>query len=260
MNKVEFCINAVRSAIVWSLVALCTLIFFFPTLLASILIYPFDSARKQIHPFISNWAKVILVVCPAMNVHVECEERINEKDTYILVANHQSVADILVALHMNQSFKFIAKQELFFIPFMGWAMSAAGYIPLIRGNLESGKKVILQARSLIQRGVSVLFFPEGTRSPDGEIRTFKMGAFKLAAELGVPVVPMVIDGTYNLVPKGSRILNRNVNVKLRILKPLRAKSKDNGEAHRLLAEVRSEMIDTLKKMRSEKEIELTSVA
>ena len=260
MNKVEFCLNAVRSAVVWSLVALCTFVFFFPTVLAAALIYPFDSARKLIHPFISNWAKIILVICPVMNVHVECEERIDEKETYILVANHQSVADILVALHMNQSFKFIAKQELFYIPFLGWAMGAAGYIALIRGNLESGKRAILQARSLIQRGVSVLFFPEGTRSPDGEIRSFKMGAFKLAAELGVPVVPMVIDGTYNLVPKGSRLLNRNVNVKLRILKPHRVESKGSHSADQLMEEVRSEMIETLKKMRSDKEIELTSVA
>lgn len=260
MNKIEFCFNAIRSAIVWSLVALCTFVFFFPTVFAAALLYLFDSARKLIHPFISNWAKIILVICPVMNVHVECEERIDEKDTYILVANHQSVADILVALHMNQSFKFIAKQELFYIPFLGWAMSAAGYIALVRGNHESGKKAILRARSILQRGVSVLFFPEGTRSPDGEIRTFKLGAFKLAAELGVPVVPMVIDGTYNLVPKGSRLLNRNVSVKLRILKPHRAKSKDNQSAVQLMEEVRSEMIQTLKKMRSEKEIELTSVA
>ncbi len=260
MNKVEFCFHAIRSAICWSLVALCTLVFFFPTVFTSMVICLFDSARKRIHPFISNWAKVILVICPVMNVHVECEERIDEKNAYILVANHQSVADILVALHLNQSFKFIAKKELFLIPFLGWAMTAAGYISLVRGNQQSAKKAILQARSLIQRGVSVLFFPEGTRSPDGEIHGFKMGAFKLAAELGVPVVPMVIDGTYNLVPKGRRLLNQNVNVKLRVLKPHRAKDKDNQGADQLLEEVRSEMVHTLKKMRSEKEIELTSAA
>lgn len=260
MSRVEFFFNATRSAIYWSLIALCTLVFFLPTALAAMVIYPFDSARKLIHPFISNWAKAILVVCPLMNVRVECEEQINEKSTYILVANHQSVADILVALHLNQSFKFIAKKELFLIPFFGWSMAAAGYIPLVRGNQESGKRAILEARSLIQRGVSVLFFPEGTRSPDGEIRAFKMGAFKLAAELGVPVVPMVIDGTYHLVPKGSRLLNRNVKVKLRVLKPHRAKGSDSQHAEQLLEEVRSEMVQTLKKMRSEKEIELTSVS
>lgn len=256
MNKLSFLLNLIRSAIYWFLVANCTLIFFFPTLVASILIYPFDSARKAIHPFISSWAKVILVVCPVMNVHVECEERINADDTYILAANHQSIADILVALHMNQSFKFIAKQELFLIPFLGWAMSAAGYIPLIRGNQHSGRKAILQARSLLERGVSVLFFPEGTRSLDGEIHSFKGGAFKLAAEMGIPVVPMVIDGTYRLVPKGKRIFNRNVKVKLRVLKPQPPSGKSEHDIQEMTEEVRAKMIGTLKQMREEKEMDL----
>lgn len=260
MSKINFLFEAVKSAICWFLVAVCTFLFFWPTLIISLCLYPLDRVRKGIHPIISFWAKTILVICPLMNVRVEGEEHLNRNQTYILVANHQSIADILVALHLHQSFKFIAKKELFWIPFLGWAMTLTDYIPLLRGNQQSGKQAVLRAKHFIEKGVSVLFFPEGTRSPDGAIHSFKTGAFKLAAEMNVPVVPMVIDGTYNLVPKGRRLFNQNVSVKLKILKPRRLESKDNSNVERILAEIRYEMIETLNRIRSQKEIELTSVS
>ncbi len=250
MDKNNFLFDAVKSFFYWFLIAVCTLVFYPLLLMAVICVYPFDSARKGIHPIISSWARAILFICPLMNVKVEGEEYLNSKDTYILVSNHQSIADILVALHLKQSFKFIAKKELFIIPILGWAMSQAGYIPLLRGSHQSSRKAIMIARSLVQRGVSVLFFPEGTRSPDGMIRPFKTGAFKLAAETDVPIVPIVIDGTRNLVPKGSRLLNRNVSVKLKVLKPRRSLGRNNLVVERMLAEVHSEMVEGLSQMRS----------
>lgn len=260
MNKINFLFEAVKSAFYWFLIATATFLFFWPTLILCLLLYPFDPVRKGIHPIISLWAKTLLVICPLMNIRVEGEEYLNHRQTYILISNHQSIADILVALHLSQSFKFIAKKELFMIPILGWSMTLAGYIPLVRGNQRSGKHAALQAKNLIGKGVSVLFFPEGTRSPDGEIHSFKMGAFKLAAEMNVPVVPIVIDGTYHLVPKGQRLFNRNVSVKLKILKPRKLESGDHSSIERILAGTRYEMIETLNQIRSRKEIELTSVS
>lgn len=260
MNKNNFLFHAVKSAVYWFLVAVSTIIFFVPTFFTAVLLYPFDATRKAIHPIVSAWAKTILTVCPLMNVQVEGGEQLDWQEPYVLVANHQSIADILVALHLRQSFKFIAKKELFMIPILGWSMSLIGYIPLIRGNPQSGKQAIMKAKELIHRGVSVLFFPEGTRSPDGEIHPFKMGAFKLAAETNAAIVPMVIDGTYNLVPKGSRLFYRNVDVRLQILKPRKAVEKDNASLERMVLGIRAEMIEALNHMRSRKEIELTSVS
>ena len=259
MSRINFLFEAVKSLTCWFLVAVCTFVLFWPTLIMSLCLYPFDSVRKAIHPIISFWAKTILIVCPLMNVQVEGEEYLNPSQTYILISNHQSIADILVALHLHQSFKFIAKKELFLIPFFGWAMTLAGYIPLVRGNQQSAKQAVLKAKILIEKGVSVLFFPEGTRSPDGEIHLFKIGAFKLAAEMNVPIVPIVIDGTYNLVPKGRRLFNRNVSVKLKILKPRKLDNRDNSTAEQMLDDTRYEMINSLNQIRSQKGIELTSV-
>lgn len=260
MSKINFLFEAVKSTICWFLIAAITFLFFWPTMILCLLLYPFDPVRKGIHPIISLWAKVILMICPLMNVCVEGAEHLNPNQTYILVSNHQSIADILVALHLHQSFKFIAKKELFMIPILGWSMTLAGYIPLVRGNNQSGKQAVLKAKSFIKRGVSVLFFPEGTRSPDSEIHSFKMGAFKLAVEMNVPVVPIVIDGTYNLVPKGRRLFSRNVSVKLKILKPRKLESKDHLAIERMFADTRYEMIEALNQIRSQKEIELTSVS
>ena len=260
MNKINFLIDTVKSVVCWFLIAILVLIFFGPVLLMVVCLYPFDPARKAIHPLISTWAKLMLVVCPLMNVHVEGEESLNREGIYILVSNHQSIADIIVALHLRQSFKFIAKKELFLIPFFGWAMTLAGYIPLVRGNRHSGQKAVTTARDFIEQGASVLFFPEGTRSPDGEIHSFKTGAFKLAAETGMPIVPIVIDGTYNLVPKGSRLFSHNTKVRLKVLPPCQPAGKDNLSIKRLVHEVRSDMIEALSQIRSKKEIELTSVS
>lgn len=247
MKNPDFIFGLVKSGFWWFFIALCTVIFFIPVFFTALITYGFDSARKSIHPIVSLWARVILTVCPLMKVRLEGEQNLNPKCTYVIVSNHQSIADILAALHLNLSFKFIAKKELFWIPFLGWAMSLAGYIPLVRGNLQSGKNAILTAESLIKRNVSTLFFPEGTRSLDGEIHSFKVGAFKLAAETHVPVLPIVINGTYNLVPKGSRLFNRSVQVTVRVLEPHLPVGSVSPE--QLSHDVRLKMVEALKEMR-----------
>ncbi len=260
MSKTKFISSIVKSYIFWLLIGSVVLVFSGPAFLTAICLYPYDQTRKAIHFVISGWAKTTVLVCPLMKVSIEGQEWLDPKKTYVLVSNHQSVADIIVSLHLKQSFKFIAKQELFWIPFLGWSMWLAGYIPLIRGNQQSGKKALMIAKSFVEHGTSVLFFPEGTRSPDGEIHAFKFGAFKLAAETGVPVVPIVINGTYNLVPKGSRIFNRRVKVRLKVLEPRKAPGNDNVSIERFSAEIRSDMIGALNAQRIKKEIELTSIS
>ena len=260
MSKNNFLLAHIKSTFFWFAIACVTVIYFWPTLLLTVFLYPFDRTRKAIHLVISIWAKAVVSVCPLMDVSVEGEEHLNHQNPYILVCNHQSIADIIVALHLKHPFKFIAKKELFWIPFLGWSMQLAGYIPLVRGNQLSGKQALEKAKSYIQRGTSVLFFPEGTRSPDGEIHSFKAGAFKLAAETNVPVLPMVIDGTYNFIPKGTRIFSRTVKVKLTVLEPKIPCGTGNASIERFIHEVRSDMIHHLKGVRSRKEMELTSIS
>ncbi|OGW85310.1 MAG: hypothetical protein A3C35_04945 [Omnitrophica bacterium RIFCSPHIGHO2_02_FULL_46_11] len=216
----------------------------------------FDRDQTRLHPLISFWAKSILAVCPLMRVHFEGREHLKPGTTYVLVANHQSIADIIAVLHLRLPFKFIAKSDLFWIPFFGWALSLAGYIPLTRGDQKSGRETIQKAMGYLKRGVSVLLFPEGTRSRNGEIHAFKVGAFKLATELGLPVVPLVIQGTRDLIPKGTLLINHRIEVTVRIGTPHPPPSNDSASIEAFCQKVRSEMIFSLNEMRSQEEVVL----
>ena len=252
MNEKQFPLfDLVRSLINWFLVGILTMVIFFPILLATLFLFPFDRSRKHIHPLISFWAKAILVVCPVMRVHVEGTEHLDPNKTYVLVANHQSIADIIAVLHLNHPFKFVAKQDLFWIPFMGWGLSLAGYIPLIRGDHRSGLEAVRMANQHLERSTSILLFPEGTRSPNREIQDFKVGAFKLAAENKVPIVPIVIHGTHALIPKGSIVFGRRVEVIVRLGKPQGPYGQDPASIDLFCKEARAEMISSLNTLRSD---------
>lgn len=242
--------DLIRSVVGWVSVGVATVVLFFPVLAAFLVLYGFDRDRKDIHPFVSLWAKTILMVCPLMRIHFEGQDHLTASGPYVLVANHQSNADILALLHLRHPFKFIAKRELFWIPFFGWSISLAGYIPLIRGDQKSGREAIQKARGYLKRGVSVLFFPEGTRSHDGEIQDFKVGAFKLAAETDRPVVPIAIHGTRELLPKGRHLLGRRVEVLIKIGTPRPPIGKGSSSIEAFTKKVRSEMVDTLNEIRS----------
>lgn len=235
----------IRSVIGWFLVAAVTLAFFGPLLITALIVFPFDRTRRYTHRIVSSWARAILVVLPLMRVRIEGERHLAPDSVYVLVANHQSVADILAVLHLPHPFKFIAKRELFWIPILGWSLTAAGYIPLERGNPKSGKQTIDQAKKYLKEGMSVLFFPEGTRSHDGEIHDFKAGAFKIASELGIPVVPIVIDGTREVVPKGNFILRKQERVVVKAGAPRRPRSASNDNVGIFAGETREEMINML---------------
>ena len=249
-QKRNLYVDLILSAIRWFLVGVVTLIVFVPVLITSLASPVIDRDRKYLHPLISFWAKATLFVCPLMRVHLEGTHQLKPDATYVLVANHQSIADIVAVLHLQHPFKFIAKRDLFWIPFFGWALSLAGYIPLIRGNQKSGKEAIQKASNYLKRGASVLLFPEGTRSPNGEIQSFKVGAFKLSSELNLPVVPIVIHGTRDFLPKGSRLFQRRVRVTVKVGAPQYPIGKDNGSIDQFCATVRSCMVDSLKEVRS----------
>ncbi|OFZ47346.1 MAG: hypothetical protein A3D92_18615 [Bacteroidetes bacterium RIFCSPHIGHO2_02_FULL_44_7] len=253
-QKLVSLFDLVRNVIFWLLVGLVTIVLSIPLAVLAAFLFPFDRERKNIHFFISFWAKTVITVCPMMTVRLDGAEHLKRGETYIFVANHQSIADILAVLHLRHPFKFVAKQELFWIPFFGWSLFLSGYMPIARGSKTSGRAVLERASHYLKRGVSVLLFPEGTRSLDGELRDFKPGAFKLAAEEGIPIVPIIIDGTRDLIPKGSRLMKRHVHVMVHVGKPRSVrKSTDPEVTARLSEEVRYEMAELLRGIRSERQ-------
>ncbi len=122
---------------------------------------------------------------------------------YVVVSNHESTADPFLISWLPWDMRWVAKESIFKLPIIGSLMRSGGDIPLRRGDRESVKEMLAECRRTIDAGVSVMLFPEGTRSPDGQLLPFKDGAFQLAIEAGVPIVPLVVHGTRTCRPKGS---------------------------------------------------------
>lgn len=138
---------------------------------------------------------------------------------YVVVANHESVADPFLLSWLPFDMRWVAKEELFKPPLVGWAMRWGGDIPLRRGEGDSVRRMLDECEAAIRGGISVMLFPEGTRSKDGELLPFKDGAFSLAVRTQAPVLPIALTGTREMRPKHSRWFGR-ANGQARILKPI----------------------------------------
>jgi len=163
----------------------------------------FDSSGNLPHLVARLWGKIQLATT-GTTVKVQGLENIDPIKSYILVANHQSNFDIFAFLgYLPIQFRWIAKAELFRAPFMGWAMSRIGYIAIDRESPKKAYRSMLQAAEKVKKGFSVLIFPEGTRSPDGNLQPFKKGLFLIALKSQAPILPITICGTAKIMPKGA---------------------------------------------------------
>ncbi len=160
-----------------------------------------------------------------------------EGGPFVVVANHQSILDILLLSRMPREMKWVAKEELFKIPWVGTMLRMSGDIPIRRGDAESGGEALARAREYLSRGMSVMIFPEGTRSKTGKMLPFKSGAFRLALDAGVPVLPVAVHGTARGMPKGGPWVNP-CRARARILAPV-AVAPFGGDAIRLRDDVRA---------------------
>lgn len=195
------------------------------------------------------WARSILFVS-RVKVSVQGLHHIDPIGTYIYMVNHQSMYDILVVLgYLPVQFRWLAKMELFRIPVFGYAMARAGYISIDRSDRRSAHKSLQEAAEKIARGVSVVVFPEGTRSTDGQIKPFKAGGFHLAIRSGQPIVPVVICGTGHVMRKGSLRI-RPGRVMVSINPPVDTSSYNNRTKQLLMESLRSTMKQELEKIQA----------
>jgi 1-acyl-sn-glycerol-3-phosphate acyltransferase len=202
----------------------------------------FIRSGNPMHRIARLWGKSILVVS-RIKVSVKGMSGINPSSPYIYMANHQSNFDIPVLLgHLKVQFRWLAKMELFKIPVFGRAMRKAGYISIDRHHRESAFNSLKVAASKIKSGVSVLIFPEGTRSRDGKIRPFKKGGFVMAIDSGIPIVPVIITGTRAIMPKG-RIRVCPGHVSMVIHKPIETSTYTRETKKALMEKVRRVICD-----------------
>ncbi len=180
----------------------------------------FDRRRLVLHMYSCAWATLYVVMNPVWRLRVEGREKLPWRGPAVLVANHLSMLDILVVYDLFRPFKWVAKAELFKIPFVGWNMTINDYVRIWRGPGDSIRRMMEHCRRHLARGTPVLVFPEGTRSRDGHLQAFKDGAFRLAIDAGCPVIPIVITGTFEGLPKEGLIMRNGMRATVRVLDPI----------------------------------------
>jgi 1-acyl-sn-glycerol-3-phosphate acyltransferase len=181
---------------------------------------PFDRRLRVQHWFTCVWASLYTWANPLWRVRVAGRGHIRPDATYVMVANHQSFLDILVLFRLFRHFKWVSKAEMFRIPCLGWNMALNRYVRLRRGSPESIARMMDACVDHLRAGSSIMIFPEGTRSEDGRLRPFKHGAFTLAARAGVPILPIVIEGTAHALPKHGFVIRGHHAIRVRVLEPI----------------------------------------
>ena len=205
------------SLVFWAFLTLSSILLFPVAVLVWAVTLPFDRRKVVQHQFTCFWASLYSWFNPAWPVRVEGREKVRPGATYVMVANHQSLLDILVLFRLFVHFKWVSKIENFRIPCVGWNMRLNQYIELRRGDKQSIGEMMSAASRTLDSGSSVMMFPEGTRSADGRLKDFKHGAFTLAQGGGVPILPIVVEGTADALPKRGFVLQGRHPITIRVL-------------------------------------------
>lgn len=213
--------------------------------------YPFDKSRRWVHECSRCICKWLFGIPPRMKRTIDGVENVDPNKAYVMVMNHNSGIDIFAAYKIPLNFRWVSKREVFRVPFMGPLLTIHGDIPIERGNpSEAMAKVLSLGKLWLGRGASVAIFPEGTRSKTGEINRFKMGAFNLAKEANVEILPIVMTGTNNMFRKGW-LVNWTNHVAIRVMKPISVEEIAATDVKEMAQKVREQMVDELAKLREE---------
>ncbi len=240
-------IRILRSLWIWSASAM--LIFFWTALLAIVRLFDRDPLRRRT----ARWFRRLGIALARVNpwrIHITGAEHLDPRQSYVIVSNHQSLADIPLLSHLRIDTKWMAKAELFRTPLLGWMLRMAGDVPVIRGDRRKGAVALLQCARYLRQGLSVVCFPEGTRSTDGEVLRFTEGPFQLAIREGTPVLPLVVEGSGQALPCGSWIFEGTRDMWLRILEAVPAKGWDTRQSGALRDTVRQKIVEELGRMRA----------
>lgn len=208
----------------------------------AILVSFFSKNGDAVHLVARAWGRSILRVS-GIRVNINGFDREWVKRPNIYMSNHQSNFDIPVLLSaLPAQFRWLAKAELFKIPIFGSSMRGAGAISIDRSNRKSAFASLNLAAKMIRNGTSVMIFPEGTRSDDGQLLPFKKGGFVLAVDAAVPIVPIVITGTHEIMPKG-RLLIRRRSVCIEVGLPVQSSDYTRKTKDDLMVRVRNAMVE-----------------
>ncbi len=216
----------------WVFVSLTMPVFFLGALLIRLATFPFDRRRVANHLYSCFWASFYVYMNPLWRCRVIGREKLPWKGPAVIVANHASLVDILVLYGLYRPYKWVSKESIFKVPFVGWNMRLNAYVSLMRGAPDSIRRMMNRCLELLREGSPVLIFPEGTRSETGRLQAFKGGAFRLAKEAGCPLVPVAVRGTSLSLPKHGLVLRNRMNATVEVLEPLDPAAHPSAEALR----------------------------
>jgi len=225
------------STVFWLFLTLSSIALFPVAGLIWALTAPFDPRLVLLHRFTCFWASLYTWANPLWPVSIEGRERIDPRTTYVMVANHLSLLDILVLFRLFTHFKWVSKVENFKIPCVGWNMRLNRYIPLKRGDRESVREMMAACERTLGEGNSIMMFPEGTRSKNGVLQPFKTGAFELALRTRSPLLPIVVEGTSNALPKRGFVLRGHHPIRITVLDPIPPERFSDVDAKELTAQI-----------------------
>jgi 1-acyl-sn-glycerol-3-phosphate acyltransferase len=241
---------ALVSAWSWLVLAACLALWLPLLLMVRLVTSPFDPGRYWTGLLFRKIAVVMVTLNPLWRFRVSGRLPQDPRRPYVVVSNHESFVDILLISHLPWEMKWLSKVEILRIPVLGWDMRLAGDVPVERGTGRSAVRAMKRCREILAQGVSVIIFPEGTRSATGDMLPFKDGAFRLALEAGVPILPLAVYGTSTALPKHGWKFERS-RAEVRVLEPVETRGMSMANLHSLRDQVRERIVAAREHLRQE---------
>lgn len=235
------------SMLVWAGITILVLVWL--PLLAITRLFDRDPARYRTGKLFRKLGFCISRINPNWKIHIAGAEGIDDRNPYVVISNHLSNADIPLISNLPWEMKWIAKKELFDIPVLGRMMKLAGDISVDREASNKRAGVFSRCKYYLDNNCSVMFFPEGTRSRSGLLNKFSYGAFDLAISENLPILPIVIDGTQDCLPKKNWVFKPDVHVNMKVLPPVDTTGMTKEDGKELMQSIRSKMVEQLAEWR-----------
>ena len=213
---------------------------------------PFGKRLFLLHQFSSFWGHSYLWLNILWPTRIYGRENIQPGHTYVIISNHQSMLDILVLYGLFRHFKWVSKKENFSIPIIGWLMRLNNYIELDRSSKKSYLNTMSHIEEHLSKGNSVMMFPEGTRGPAGQLQQFKEGAFRMALNSKVGIIPVLLEGTAGTIPKGKIKLSGRSRITVRIYPEIPYEQFREKDSKQLMHETRQWMEEEYNRIHQDK--------
>lgn len=185
-----------------------------------LLTFFFDRNLRILHLFSCFWGAHYIWVNVLWSLKITDRHKFDKRRLFLIISNHQSLVDIVVIYSLFKHFRWTSKSENFSLPFVGWVLAMNRSVKIYRGRRRAFELFHQQVGREVKRGNSVFLFPEGSRSPDGKLRNFKEGGFRIAHDFQLDILPMVLDGTGDAVPKKGWSLTGRQKMILKVLDPV----------------------------------------